>query len=210
MQEGIKIKIYLITNKVDGKKYVGQTARSLKKRFQDHVNNSSCSKRDLSKAIKKYGRENFVISLLEEVPESKRHSRETFWIRTLNTVEDGYNMIDVSNHDDDEIEMMVKDFLNGKPQKDIEKEYQIHASKLRRILEERNIDTKRNTKTFVSHERKEEMIKLYKSGMTIREIQLQVGGCRKSISKYLKEAGIVVTKSNVSGGYKHPYKKQEE
>jgi hypothetical protein len=49
--------IYLITNKINGKKYVGQTKRSVNRRWCAHKNNKSGL---LSKAFKKYGLNNFI------------------------------------------------------------------------------------------------------------------------------------------------------
>ena len=54
--------IYKITNIKTGKVYIGKTTRSLNDRLQGHIN--SADKGDnfkLSRAIRKYGEENFVI-----------------------------------------------------------------------------------------------------------------------------------------------------
>lgn len=57
--------IYCVTNKINNKKYIGQTISSLKKRWAEH-----CSTRPdvklLHQAIKKYGKENFEIESLKE------------------------------------------------------------------------------------------------------------------------------------------------
>lgn len=63
--------VYLITNKLDDKKYVGKTERSLDVRWKQHVN---CSKYGSSlyvhRAMRKYGVEAFNVSMLE-VQQSK-------------------------------------------------------------------------------------------------------------------------------------------
>lgn len=56
-----KFKLYIITNAVNGKRYVGLTTQSLKKRWNNHlaaIKNPTCS---LHMAILKYGRINFSI-----------------------------------------------------------------------------------------------------------------------------------------------------
>ena len=78
-------KIYKITNHINGKIYVGQTTKSLKERFQKHCwgtteNDSYHLNMAIKKAIKKYGKENFTIELIEEVEAAKLDEREVYWI----------------------------------------------------------------------------------------------------------------------------------
>ena len=56
--------IYLITNNINGKKYVGKTELSIKKRWKQHIKDSKrekCEIRPLYRAIRKYGQNNFSI-----------------------------------------------------------------------------------------------------------------------------------------------------
>ncbi len=88
--------IYVITNKVNGKQYVGRT-RYLDpvKRFQEHLRESRKERnenRPLHRAINKYGEEGFEFKVLEEVSEEASCQREIFWIDKLNTYgSSGYN-----------------------------------------------------------------------------------------------------------------------
>ena len=82
--------VYLITNNVNNKKYVGKTEQSIQKRFLEHCADSKkFSKRPLYRAMSKYGIDKFSISLLEETrcPEE----REIFWIKELDSYHNGYN-----------------------------------------------------------------------------------------------------------------------
>jgi len=77
-------RIYQITNKLNGKFYVGKTIKSLSIRFYKHCydavkRNSRCY---FHKAIRKYGKQNFVIEEIE-VCENDLGNREIFWISTL-------------------------------------------------------------------------------------------------------------------------------
>lgn len=54
--------VYLIWNMVNGRRYVGQTVQPLEKRFNKHV---SCKSMLISKAIRKYGRENFHYGVIK-------------------------------------------------------------------------------------------------------------------------------------------------
>lgn len=63
MSNKIYGRVYLITNKINGKLYVGQTTQTLKERFAQHINESKDSKTTMpiAKAINKYGVKNFKI-----------------------------------------------------------------------------------------------------------------------------------------------------
>lgn len=82
--------IYKITNKIDGKIYVGQTIQSAQARFYKHAKSNSLLGRD----IQKYGYNNFVIEIVEECEDRDTlNEREKFWIEKLNCkVPNGYNI----------------------------------------------------------------------------------------------------------------------
>ena len=83
--------IYVITNLLNGKKYVGQTTRTLEERFSEH---KFCKDSYIGKAIRKYGEENFKAEVLEECSTLEElNEREKYWIAKLNTlVPNGYNL----------------------------------------------------------------------------------------------------------------------
>ena len=87
-------KIYLITNDINSKVYVGQTIQTLNKRFNGHC---CYSKSDRSvnmyikRAIHKYGRDKFHIQLIEECPVNILNEREKYWINFYNSYYNGYN-----------------------------------------------------------------------------------------------------------------------
>lgn len=85
--------IYLITNKINNKKYVGQTTQSVKKRFIQHKSSKS-SNSILHKSIRKYGKENFVISVLMECYSiDELNYFEQYFIEYYNTLsKNGYNL----------------------------------------------------------------------------------------------------------------------
>jgi group I intron endonuclease len=85
--------VYLITNTINGKRYIGQTINTLEWRWKHHRKNSS-SCLALSGAIKKYGVENFVIETICEPPTiALMNALESYYIRHHNTmVPNGYNL----------------------------------------------------------------------------------------------------------------------
>jgi group I intron endonuclease len=80
--------IYQITNKVNGKTYIGKTTKSVEERFRRHITNHKTGKTHLYSAMRKHGIENFIVSILEEVVEAI-DDRERLWIANLSPE---YNM----------------------------------------------------------------------------------------------------------------------
>ena len=85
--------IYVIENKVNGKKYVGQTIRDIKVRFKEHRTKAQ-GHSVIHKAIKKYGQENFRIEQIDSVKTLEElNEKEIYWINKLNSmVPSGYNV----------------------------------------------------------------------------------------------------------------------
>ena len=84
--------IYKITNKINNKIYIGKTERDIEKRFKEHCNNAfkeNIENRPLYAAMRKYGIENFYITLIEETESPEQ--REIFWIEQLQSFKYGYN-----------------------------------------------------------------------------------------------------------------------
>lgn len=78
--------VYLITNLINGKKYIGQTIQSVKRRWDYRVCNAGrCVA--LKSAIKKYGKENFKIESLHEASSLEELSiKESEYIKSFNTL----------------------------------------------------------------------------------------------------------------------------
>jgi group I intron endonuclease len=87
--------VYLITNKVNGKKYVGQTVQPLKDRWKLHKSRAKhVYKTAICSAIRKYGFSSFSIEVLHEC-ETKEEMGffEKYYIFFLNTNPPfGYNL----------------------------------------------------------------------------------------------------------------------
>lgn len=87
--------IYKVTNKINGKIYIGQTIQSVKDRWYRHCGKSGISKAELNthfkRAILKYGKENFTIETIEVCDSTKLNDREKFYISYYNSYINGYN-----------------------------------------------------------------------------------------------------------------------
>lgn len=86
--------IYCIKNNINGKCYVGKTLKSPKERFSEHLYDAykpTEENRPLYRAIKKYGKDNFSLRVLEECTDGLASEREIWYIKKLKTYAHGYN-----------------------------------------------------------------------------------------------------------------------
>jgi group I intron endonuclease len=89
--------IYCIENKINGKKYIGQTTRKLSARINSHYSSTKTKRRQcvfLQNALKKYGIANFIVTILDDSAKSQLelNKLENFYIRNNNTLfPNGYN-----------------------------------------------------------------------------------------------------------------------
>jgi len=84
--------IYLITNKENGFKYVGQTTQAMNKEWQQHIQESNrMSKKPLHIAFRKYGVGKFNIKEIDECDESLLNEKEAYWTNHYHAW-DGYNV----------------------------------------------------------------------------------------------------------------------
>lgn len=98
--------IYKITNTVNEKIYIGKTKKfygktpfGIKNRLKCHIQSAFSDKRQndcpkLYNAMRKYGKENFIIEELEVTTPDKVDSREEYYINSYNSTSDniGYNI----------------------------------------------------------------------------------------------------------------------
>lgn len=89
--------VYKITNKVNGKMYVGSSAVSLTGRIRSHRKNlrlGTHANQYLLRAYQKYGSKSFVYSVLERCSSEECLKREQYWIDYYNSADEryGYNL----------------------------------------------------------------------------------------------------------------------
>ena len=88
--------IYKINNSINDKVYIGQTVQKVLYRFKNHLwsseNRKDMKEYPLYRAIRKYGKENFSVEIIEEIADSSLNEREIYWIKYYNSfVPNGYN-----------------------------------------------------------------------------------------------------------------------
>ncbi len=179
----MKPSIYKVTNKINSKIYVGQTHRSLETRFDAHVAMRLFPRkygvRLLSLAISKYGKENFSIELIEELPEGTSQSvideREIYWGNHYNSLSpNGYNLklgFGLRSKWSDEVKKKIGDAHRNKI---VSKETRRKLSKIfkGRIISQKTKDliSKNNCKYWLGKKRsKETSLKIAKSFNALKE-----------------------------------------
>ena len=137
--------IYKITNTLNDKVYIGQTIKTVQKRFTQHKNNSNkeyFSQIVLYKAFNKYGIENFICEEIEEVPNDKLDEREKYWIEYYDSYFNGYNSTlggrttQLYNWDTDDI---IEIYMILKSARAVAKEIGCDHSTIDRILNENGV-----------------------------------------------------------------------
>lgn len=147
--------IYKITNNVNGKVYIGQTIQTIKERFYQHCS-TKCSDSVLNmaihRAIKKYGKSNFTIEVIEEVDKDSLNDREKFWIEYYNSYNNGYNSTrggqDSSTHCKElDAESIIKEYNSGKSLRSIGNTFKVDKQTIKDLLIRNNI-TLRTTRSY--------------------------------------------------------------
>lgn len=90
--------IYLITNKVNGKRYIGKTSRDLELRWKEHQRAAAKEDPDfyIARSIRYHGVDNFTVKMVQRCEsEEALVEAEKAWIRDLGTHGPaGYNLTD--------------------------------------------------------------------------------------------------------------------
>lgn len=85
-----KFQVYIITNDVNDKVYIGQTTNTLKERFNQHYNSPESH---VGVAMHEIGKEHFSISVLDDTANNLDEllEKERYYIQKYNAIDNGYN-----------------------------------------------------------------------------------------------------------------------
>lgn len=214
-------KIYLISNDVNSKLYVGQTIQNLNKRFNGHCCYSKSDRSAnmyIKRAIHKYGRDKFHITLLEECPINLLNEREKYWISFYDSYNNGYNLTkggQDSNYfklhrieDTIDVNKFIDYIVEFTPLAiEVAAHFGISKCSVYNLIKRLNnpnlILNSYNPKKAKSIEdiNKEELKTLYLDGWSILDLVKKYHIKKNKISKFLKDSGIKVHRG--LKGYKH-------
>ena len=170
--------IYKITNTINGKFYIGQTIQNVKERFYQHCA-TKCSKAvsnmAIHRAIKKYGKSNFTVEVIEEIDSANLNDRERYWIKYYNSYNNGYNSTKGGQDGckpfkDLDVESIIKEYNTGKSLRTLGTIFKVDKQTIKDLLVRNNINL-RTTKTYkLSQKDREDIIKDLSLGFSRKEI----------------------------------------
>lgn len=176
--ETMKGFIYRIFNTINGKSYIGQTIQDVKQRFYQHCA-TKCGKEvsnmAIHKAIKKYGKSNFILYTIEEVDTNDLDNRERYWISYYDSYNSGYNSTiggqdGVKPYKNLDSEEVIKQYQSGKSLRKLGAIFQVDKQTIKDLLIRHNI-TLRTTRTYkFSQEQRLLIIKEIQQGISRKEI----------------------------------------
>ena len=164
--------IYKITNKVNGKSYIGQTRYTIEFRWKQHQHKKDNTY--FHNAIHKYGIDNFSIEILEECDIKDLNSREIFYIAKYDTFKNGYNLTIGGDGNrrlllDSSYDEIRELYLSGFSSNKIAELYKVDKASIVKIL--KSLDVKiRSNKLNINHQEFLELKQDYQSGYSIKEL----------------------------------------
>lgn len=205
--------IYKITNNINNKLYIGKTERSIEERWGEHCRHASKYQNiPLYRAIQKYGKDNFVIEIIEECTKEMIDEREIFWINHYNTYEgEGYNCTGggeggIKPIQQKEIDEIIYRYLKGERLDLLCKEFHHRYPRVREALIQNGIEIKTHAgpetqkKKIVAIDPKtNEIVYIFNSVKEAGEFLHKPGTKPTNTSKNI---GSVIGKNNIRYGYR--------
>ena len=155
--------IYLITNRVNGKQYIGQTVKTIEERWERHIvdshrlNEFGEYKYDnkINRAIRKYDWRNFSIQVIGEYNAEDLDKMEIHFIEMYDTFNNGYNSTLggggvklLKDYTDEEIKECIKLYRSGLNINEINKILDISYRNIMKIINEHIPNEVRNNKNL--------------------------------------------------------------
>ena len=192
--------IYKITNKVNGKSYIGQTRNSVEFRWRQHY--KAHDNKYFHRAIDKYGKENFIVETLEECDIADLDSREIYYIDKYDTFNNGYNMTKGGSgyHEhvsckngyivvDDKYDEIKGMYLSGFSAAKISNLYGVDRHVISNILKAMGVKLKVN-KISINNIELEELINDYKNGASLKTLAKRYDCSSVGLKEYLEKKGV--------------------
>ena len=173
--------IYKITNTINGKSYIGQTIQNVKEGFYQHCA-TKCSKAvsnmAIHRAIKKYGKSNFTVEVIEEIDSANLNDRERYWIKCYNSYNNEYNSTKGGQDGckpfkDLDVESIIKEYNTGKSLRTLGTIFKVDKQTIKDLLIRHNVELK-TTRTYkLSQKDRDKVLEDFASGLSRKEIMIK-------------------------------------
>lgn len=188
--------IYKITNKVNGKSYIGQTRYTLEFRWRQHIHKKDNTY--FHNAIHKYGVENFSQEILEECDVNDLNSKEIFYIAKYDTFNNGYNLTIGGDGNrrlliDDKYNEIQELYLSGFSSNKIATLYKVDKASIIKILKSLGIKIRSN-KLNINSQEFNELVADYQSGYSFKELGKRYDCEGSTIKNLFIRKGIDINK----------------
>ena len=213
--------IYKITNKLNQKVYIGKTERDIETRWKEHCSHINVYPHiPLYRAIKKYGKENFTIEIIEECDAANIDNQEMYWINYYNSYQgEGYNCTGggeggIKPTPMEELNQIAIRYSQGERLDKLCKEFHHDYEKIRRELVEIKsitVNTQagpmKNAKAIIAiNPKTNEIVKEY---VSISEASRELCKEGKNPRVVYNHIQAVLGKKNVRYGYQWALKEEE-
>lgn len=187
--------IYKITNKVNGKSYIGQTRYTVEFRWRQHQHKKDNT--HFHNAIAKYGADSFIVETLEECELAEMDSREIYYIAKFDTYNNGYNSSTggdgMKGHSriltDDKYDEIKGLYLSGFSSNKIADLYGVDKATISKLLKAMGVKLRSN-KLSINKQEFEELVADYKSGYSLRELAKRYDCSGPGLKEYLQRKGV--------------------
>lgn len=197
----IRIGIYKIENTINKKVYIGQS-KNIYKRWYCHRSDYRNKNYPIYQAMRKYGIENFLFSIVEECSIENLSDREDYWISCYNSyVPYGYNISKAETHwtnrtIPEKYSNIIKDILESSLSlKEIARKYELSEIQISRINNGKawrvdNLDYPLRKRGQLNYLIIKDMIN---SGLSISEVSESLNTTIASIKGILKKENTKVS-----------------
>ena len=185
--------IYKVTNKVNGKVYIGQTRYTVEFRWKQHIHKQdNCH---FHNAIKKWGVENFIVETLEKCDVDLLDSREIFYIAKYDSFNKGYNSTLGGDGNkrliftDSQYDEIVGLYMSGFSSNKIATLFKVDKSTIVKILIQLGVKLRSN-KLNINHQEVLELAEDYKSGYSLKALAKRYDCDAKALKSFLIRKGV--------------------
>lgn len=184
--------IYKITNKVNGKSYIGQTRYTLEFRWRQHIHKKDNTY--FHNAIRKYGPENFTLEVLEECSTSNLNEREIFYIAKYNTFKEGYNLTTGGDGNrrlllDNSYDEIKELYLSGFSSNKIATLYNVDKASIVKVLKQLGVKIRSNTLN-INKQEFDELVQDYQTGYSLKELAKRYDCSAPGLKEFLIKRGV--------------------